>query len=676
LPYYWENSLDFLDVENEWYLNRDTKVLYYKPHAGTDINQLEIIYPLANCLFNIEGTASVPVRNVSVQNIEFRYGNWAAPSTVPGVRINQGVDLIDKNISVETLINVRYADKIHITSCNILCSGAYGVKYANEVHNSEITACHFDQICATAIFMNDEQRTIPCNDNRVAHNLIENFGLNYTNGVSLSANNSIGLIVENNEIRFGRYGGMQVVGGAKGIQYNNMIHNNNVHHVMQLHDDCGGIYAISFMSGTKIYQNWVHDIARGTWAADYAVAGIYLDNDIEYVTVEDNVLLLSLRGAQQTFEQVNIGAHDNTFRRNDSQDAGIIAASGPKIFPGVKRTASSSNDATLSSLTITEGILSPTFAANISQYTVYAGSELKTIQVSGIANDCGAIVSGNVGEVHLADGNCTLYITVMAPDGSTKTYLLNVSRDYTPELYQLKINDRQIAVADTIRQTIFCEESSVMFSPEIPQFCTSLILSDNQAVTMPFELKPGLNRFTIRVASTVEYFPAKDYVVEIMKALDIIRPYYDRVLAVNLNPATNGGFTFSDFQWKRNGKEIAGETGAYLYLPNNPIDTDEYTVAIHTNDGQTIPVCAKLGQILKQGSESTLRAFPNPAQSSVTVENTDWENVSDITLYNKTGVKLRMYPVSGLQTEINVSAYPSGTYILQSGNKSTLIIIK
>jgi hypothetical protein len=246
------------------------------------------------------------------------------------------------------------------------------------------------------------------------------------------------------------------------------------------------------------------------------------------------------------------------------------------------------------------------------------------------------------------------------------------------DLFEVLINNTSIVISDTIRYTASCNEDSVMFDLVTSQYCTSLILVDGKSmdVATPFNLKPGMNLLTIRVVPIAGNKPIIDYRVEINKPTDIIRPYYDGILAVNLNPATNGGFTFSGFQWTKNKTDIAGETGAYLYLPQTPLATDEYTVTLTTDDGQTIVACPKLGQILTQNSESILRAYPNPAQSSITVENTDWENASDITLYNKTGVKLQMYPVSGFQTEINVSAYPSGTYILQSGNKSTIIIIK
>jgi hypothetical protein len=246
------------------------------------------------------------------------------------------------------------------------------------------------------------------------------------------------------------------------------------------------------------------------------------------------------------------------------------------------------------------------------------------------------------------------------------------------DLFEVWINDTPKVIGDTIRHLASCDEESVLFDLVTAQYCTALILVDGKSIDVgtPFDLKPGMNRFTIRVLSTAADKPSTDYPVEIVKPLDVIRPYYDRILAVNLNPATNGGFTFSAFQWQKNGANIDGETGAYLYLSDAFFATDECTVTLTTDDGQILPACSKPGQLPAPGSESALKAYPNPAQSSLTIENTEWKSASVITLYNKTGAKVRIYPVTGFQTEINVSGYPSGTYILQSGNKSTTIILK
>jgi hypothetical protein len=683
LPYYWENSPDFLDAEDEWYFDKSTNILSYKPRAEENINQIEVIYPVMNRLLTIEGTTTNPVRNVTIQNIEFIYGKWA----VGNIRSNQAVQPMDGG-GVEALVQVSFADNVRFANCNIFCSGGNGIVFATGVKNSVFDACHFDQICANAILIDDYRgnylaTTQPewrlCSDNKVTHNLIENFSMNFANGLGLVAWHVDRLTIEHNEIRNGRYSGLQICNGND-IMHDNLIRYNNVHHVMWLHNDGGGIYTMSDQPGTLIAENWVHDMGRAPWVAGSSAAAIFMDDHSAHILVENNVFN-SLWSVQKVRQQGDVGpdrnAHDNTVRNNDSQDVNIMANAGLKKVPGIIPSGTLSDEASLSALSFSEGILTPAFNANTLNYTLRVGSDVGKVKIALTAKNCNATILNNPREKQLAEGENPIDFTVMAPNGTTKKYQVNIKRDYAPTLLLAWINDKAINVHDTIKYIAICGEDSAKIALRTSQYCTSqLLFGDKPVETMPVALKPGLNRFTVHVAPIEDYMPTKDYFIEITKPLDIIRPYYDRIMALNLNPATNGGFTFSAFQWKKNGINIDGETGAYLYFFSRPIDTDEYTVTLTTNDGQILPVCSKSGQILRQVPENTLRAFPNPAQSSITVENTDWENASDITLYNKTGIKLQMYPVSGFQTEINVSAYPSGTYIMQSGNKSTIIIIK
>ncbi|GHU70535.1 hypothetical protein FACS189413_11010 [Bacteroidia bacterium] len=134
VPYYWENSLDFLDAEREWYFDKQTRWLYYKPQSGEDIKQVEVIYPAMNRLFSIEGTVDMPVQNVSVRNIELAYSNWTAPG-IKGMVATQAVQP-RYGVEVESMIQVNYADKVQITNCNIFCVGGNGIAFLSEVNHS------------------------------------------------------------------------------------------------------------------------------------------------------------------------------------------------------------------------------------------------------------------------------------------------------------------------------------------------------------------------------------------------------------------------------------------------------------------------------------------------------------------------------------------------------------
>jgi hypothetical protein len=250
-----------------------------------------------------------------------------------------------------------------------------------------------------------------------------------------------------------------------------------------------------------------------------------------------------------------------------------------------------------------------------------------------------------------------------------------LAEEKKPVLQKLRINNRSVDVSDTIKNTVTCNEDEVTFFPTISQYCTYTVLVDGKPATTPFAIKQGMNRFVIRVIPEEGMLP-KDYFIEIIHPLDIVRPYYDKVLAVNLNTTTNGGYTFSGFQWKKNGKDIQGETAAYLSLSSIPLSIDEFNVILTTDDGQVFPTCSKQWiQYQKKDPETVLKAYPNPAQTDITVENEDWEESSSLILYDKNGKKMQTYPLTGIQTRINVSNCVPGIYILQTGSQSAKIIV-
>ncbi|MDL2308696.1 CotH kinase family protein [Bacteroidales bacterium OttesenSCG-928-C03] len=91
------------------------------------------------------------------------------------------------------------------------------------------------------------------------------------------------------------------------------------------------------------------------------------------------------------------------------------------------RTASS--DATLKSLTINNGSLSPVFNPNTTTYEVNVLHSITSISIEGKATADYATVTGNVTDTSLVVGDNVITITVTAENGTTtKTYTVNVIR--------------------------------------------------------------------------------------------------------------------------------------------------------------------------------------------------------------------------------------------------------
>ncbi|MEJ8303877.1 cadherin-like beta sandwich domain-containing protein [Saccharibacillus sacchari] len=103
----------------------------------------------------------------------------------------------------------------------------------------------------------------------------------------------------------------------------------------------------------------------------------------------------------------------------------------------VTRAAAASTDATLGSLAVNQGTLSPSFASGTTSYSVSVVNSVSSINVTPTVNQANATVtvngttttSGSAQTIPLAVGANTIQVVVTAQDGSTtKTYTITVTR--------------------------------------------------------------------------------------------------------------------------------------------------------------------------------------------------------------------------------------------------------
>lgn len=94
----------------------------------------------------------------------------------------------------------------------------------------------------------------------------------------------------------------------------------------------------------------------------------------------------------------------------------------------INAAASSSKDASLSSLEISPGTLKPAFSADVTEYTAAVSSDVTSVTVSAPAKDGAAKVAIS-GNDDLQDGENTITCTVTAEDGeTTKMYTIVVTK--------------------------------------------------------------------------------------------------------------------------------------------------------------------------------------------------------------------------------------------------------
>lgn len=103
-----------------------------------------------------------------------------------------------------------------------------------------------------------------------------------------------------------------------------------------------------------------------------------------------------------------------------------------------------SKDNNLSSLSVSQGQLSPTFSASKTSYKVELTSDIKEINVSAKAKDSKSKVSGT-GKHELKIGENNITVSVVAENGSKKTYTISVIVVEKPEVF-IKMGEQNLGV--------------------------------------------------------------------------------------------------------------------------------------------------------------------------------------------------------------------------------------
>jgi hypothetical protein len=342
-----------------------------------------------------------------------------------------------------------------------------------------------------------------------------------------------------------------------------------------------------------------------------------------------------------------------------------------------------SNDATLSSLTLSVGELLPAFNANTTNYTVNVDNSVTSINVTGVANHSAATVSGNVSGMTLNVGDNTVNITVTAEDGTTCTYTVNIIRSdhiFVTEANLIEVN--QITVTgNTVEYTVPCGEMSLTFNLQASPYSTVTVdgvpyfTGRTGEKSIDFNVSSDITS-TIKVKAEVGE-AENSYTLNITAPFNDSRLYYSRwddVLAINLNPNTNGGHNITEIRWYgQNGTPISNEG----YIPIQPGTAQSYYAEIRVNN--------KLRRACNNPetkSTDAIVAYPNPVPrgESLQLQLPDAFVGSVLNIYEVRGALVKSgLPLPAKNNSVNVSDLNSGIYLLsitgKEGNRQVIKII-
>jgi hypothetical protein len=351
---------------------------------------------------------------------------------------------------------------------------------------------------------------------------------------------------------------------------------------------------------------------------------------------------------------------------NNTVSITVVAEDGTVRTYTVTLVRAASSDAALSDLTVSDGTLSPAFDADTTSYTVNVANRVSLINVTGVASHANATVSGNVIDMPLEVGANVVDITVTAENGSTNTYTVTIIRaeETETDLVAITVNGDDVSIDDdnTIEYAAPCGETSFTLDLQAPPDAVVTVNGLEYTDGQNIELTDDLAVANIWIATETGKEDSH-YTLNINAPIDDSRLYYrrwDDVLAINRNPATNGGYDVSEIHWyRRQDGSPAGEG----YITVQPGTEQDYYVEIRT-DERLRKVCGASEEA--RGTEKVI-AYPNPVPRGESLQLKTPEtfvggtlNIYDI----KGSLKKSGLPLPATVNSVNVSDLDSGIYLL------------
>jgi hypothetical protein len=300
---YWvENSAEFLDQPQEWFLDRNAGVVYYYAAAGEDVSQEDVIAPVSPTLLVLNG-----VHNVTFTGFTFEYADWQLPPTgyrdvqsafdVPAAVTASGVSGVTiSNSHFAHLgtwaVNVDSGSTNNAISYNEMTDlGAGGIKLG-ETCTDTIN----NQNAALAGFSNCPHGMTVTASNQVNGNRVHDIGKVYTAAAGIWLGQTYGDNVCSNEVFNTNSTGISVGWtwdyGWTGA-HDNLVAFNKVHDIGRgVLSDLGGVYTLGIQPGTTIRNNLIYNVK----AYAYNGLGIYEDEGTSNILVENNIVYLAHSG--------------------------------------------------------------------------------------------------------------------------------------------------------------------------------------------------------------------------------------------------------------------------------------------------------------------------------------------------------------------------------------------
>ncbi len=152
-----ENIFEELDTLNEWFYDKNSRVLYFYPQSGSKLSEATIVIPQVKTLVEFRGTENNPIRNINIEGLVFTQTLRTFMET--NEKLSQG----DWSIYRGGAIFVEGTENCKIENCIFKELGGNAIFFNNYNRKNEVTGCLFENIGASAVCF--------CGDRNARYNL-------------------------------------------------------------------------------------------------------------------------------------------------------------------------------------------------------------------------------------------------------------------------------------------------------------------------------------------------------------------------------------------------------------------------------------------------------------------------------------------------------------------------
>ncbi|MFD5593156.1 RICIN domain-containing protein [Streptomyces griseorubiginosus] len=353
-PLHFENAHEFLNEPGEFYVDTAAQTVYYKPRPGEDMSTATVQAPTVQTLFDIKGTSlDSPAHDLRFSGITFAQTTWMEATNNGYLNAQGGNYNISANTSNQQYVGrppagvqAADADRISFTGNTFTQMGASALDLSHGVHDSTVTGNLISDIAGNGIMVGKfsdptvEYHTVynpptsPAGEDArevvknvtVKNNLITRIGEDYPGTAAIDAGFVNSTTIDHNDISDTPWAAISLGWGwqaAANAEGNNSISYNRIGNALNRLCDTAGIYHLSNDPGTVINGNYIHDVERSPAACGSAVAGIYLDEGSDNMTVSNNVL-----SHTDGFINQNRNGSNVTLTNNTTSGDSVIKASG------------------------------------------------------------------------------------------------------------------------------------------------------------------------------------------------------------------------------------------------------------------------------------------------------------------------------------------------------------